>query len=190
MNRLGPYLFKQAESDDEFAQVHKLNYDTFVQEIPQHHDTGTGFLIDKFHQKNTYLICLRDNRLVGMVCYHDQRPFSAADRIPDLSVIDKPGMKIWEVRLMAVIPEERNGAAFAGLVDMLFERARTAGATHFLISSHTNQRPLHLSLGFEPIGPDVGEPEAQFAPMLASVDQVGAKVGTLMAYWKGRRQSG
>ena len=50
MFRVGPYLFKRAESQPEFEQVHRLNHRTFVEEIPQHQPTGTGDLVDKFHR--------------------------------------------------------------------------------------------------------------------------------------------
>ena len=40
----------------EFEQIHRLNYQTFVEEIPQHPPNPEKKLVDKFHQENTYLI--------------------------------------------------------------------------------------------------------------------------------------
>src|SRR5947208_15947168 len=67
MLRLGRYRFKLAETAAEFEQVHRLNYRTFVREIPQHADSGDGSLVDKFHDKNTYILALRDDQIVGMM---------------------------------------------------------------------------------------------------------------------------
>ena len=53
-----PSVFKFANEDWEFEQIHRLNYRTFVEEIPQHHASPTHRLVDKFHAENTYLICL------------------------------------------------------------------------------------------------------------------------------------
>src|SRR5438876_12427603 len=78
--RLSHYLFRRAETPHELEQVHRLNYRTFVGEIPQHADPGTGYLIDKFHDKNQYFVALRDGRVIGMVAVHDQAPFSVTDR--------------------------------------------------------------------------------------------------------------
>src|SRR5262249_16391229 len=50
---VGPYVFKQAESPEEFAQIHALNYRTFVGEIPHDAAPGNGVLVDKFHGKNS-----------------------------------------------------------------------------------------------------------------------------------------
>ena len=186
MLEFGPYIIKRAESPDEFTKIHQLNYETFVREIPQHHDTGSGLLVDKFHEKNTYLICLREDRLVGMLCYHDQPPFSAAARLSDVSVLEQPGMIIQEVRLMTVIPEERHTLVLPALVWELFQVARQNEATHFLISSIEQQRELHLHIGFELLGPDVGPPEARYAPMLATVDRVGETMGRTMKLWERR----
>ena len=50
--------FKIATEEWEFEQIHELNYRTFVEEIPQHQPAEQPRLVDKFHEENTYLICL------------------------------------------------------------------------------------------------------------------------------------
>ena len=57
--------FRIASQDWEFEQIHRLNYQTFVEEIPQHGPNEDGTLIDGFHDQNTYLIAVRGRRLVG-----------------------------------------------------------------------------------------------------------------------------
>src|SRR5207248_11100712 len=91
MLRVGHYVFKCADTRQEFEQIHCLNYRTFVSEIPQHPDTGTGMLVDKFHHKNSYLIVLREDRVVGMLSAHDQPPFSLADRLRDTTIVTCSG---------------------------------------------------------------------------------------------------
>ena len=39
--------------------VHTLNYNTFVEEIPQHHTNESGMLVDRFDKENTYIVCIR-----------------------------------------------------------------------------------------------------------------------------------
>src|SRR4051794_31515336 len=99
MLRLGRYSVKLAETPAEFEQVHRLNYRTFVQEIRQHADLGRGALVDKFHDKNIYILALRDGGVIGMLSAHDQPPFSITERLPDPNMIRQPGMKPLEVRL-------------------------------------------------------------------------------------------
>ena len=91
MLRVGPYVFKRAETRQEFEQIHRLNYRTFVSEIPQYSDPGTGRLVDKFHDKSAYFIVLREGRVVGMLSTHDQPPFSVADRLRDPEILNRPG---------------------------------------------------------------------------------------------------
>ena len=50
-NKIG-FKFKLASSKDDFIKIHKLNYETFVEEIPQHSPNENGMLIDAFHEKN------------------------------------------------------------------------------------------------------------------------------------------
>ena len=52
MLKVGQYVFKRAETRQEFEQIHRLNFRTFVNEIPQHPDPGSGVLVDKSHTKN------------------------------------------------------------------------------------------------------------------------------------------
>ncbi len=70
------YLFKIAKHEHEFQQIHRLNYQTFVKEIPQHRQNQEEMLIDPYNSENTYIICLKDNQVVGMIAVRDKRPFS------------------------------------------------------------------------------------------------------------------
>ena len=124
MLQVGRYLFKRADAGNEFEQIHRLNYRTFVEEIPQHAASRRGRLIDKFHAKNTYFVALLEGRVVGILSVHDQPPFSVADRLPDPSILDAPGRRPLEVRLLAVEPEHRTGPVLAGLLFSVLQHAR------------------------------------------------------------------
>ena len=77
-------VFKVASEDWEFEQIHRLNYRTFVEEIPQHASNPEGRLVDRFHAENTYIICLQGRRLVGMLAllWWPQRRRSRGDSPP------------------------------------------------------------------------------------------------------------
>src|SRR5438105_13996442 len=115
MFQVGGYLFKRADTRHEFEQIHRLNYETFVAEIPQHADPGDGRLVDKFHGKNCYFVALTEGRVIGMVSTHDQPPFSVADRLTDPSILERPGTRPLEVRLLAIEPARRNSTVVLGL---------------------------------------------------------------------------
>src|SRR6185436_20327374 len=102
-----------------FEAVHRLNYKTFVEEIPQHERNPEERLVDKFHAENTYAICMVGDRLVGMVCGRSTRPFSLDKKVPDLEAHLPKGYKILEVRLLSVEREFRNGVVFSKLVGLL-----------------------------------------------------------------------
>ena len=77
-------VFKTASEDWEFEQIHRLNYKTFVEEIPQHQRSPSERLVDKFHAENTYLICLCNQKLVGMMAVRGNRPFSLDHKVANL----------------------------------------------------------------------------------------------------------
>ncbi|HWY86676.1 MAG TPA: GNAT family N-acetyltransferase [Gemmataceae bacterium] len=190
MLRVGHYLFKRAESKQEFEQVHRLNHRTFVDEIPQHQPTGTGALVDKFHHKNVYLIVLRDDRVVGMVSTHDQPPFSVADRLPDPKILDQDGSRPLEVRLLAIEPRERNNTLFFGLIWTLYAYAQKNGYTHLFISGVEKRQKLYERLGFVPLGPAVRCGEAAFVPMVQIVGQLPGKLEHMKKMWEMRLEKG
>jgi aspartate aminotransferase-like enzyme/N-acyl-L-homoserine lactone synthetase len=175
MLRVGNYVFKRAETKHEFDQIHRLNHRTFVEEIAQHSPTGSGLLVDKFHHKNSYLIVLRDDELVGMVSAHDQPPFSVADRIANPEALNAPGTRPLEVRLLAIAPNERNHYILFGLLYYLYEYARKNGYTHIYASGVTDRVTLYEKLGFRHLGPPVSSGSATFIPMILDLDEMPTK---------------
>jgi aspartate aminotransferase-like enzyme len=184
MLKVGQYVFKRAETRQEIEQIHRLNFRTFVNEIPQHPDTGSGVLVDKFHTKNAYLIVLREGRVVGMVSAHDQPPFSVADRLREPEVLDRPGTRPLEVRLLAIEPDERNSTMFFGLIWSLYEHARTNGYTHLFISGVAERVGLYERLGFVPLGPAVPCGSASFVPMMLTIGQLPLKIERVKRLWE------
>src|SRR5216110_563252 len=98
MSARPPLVFKFAAEDWEFEQIHRLNYKTFVEEIPQHLPSANQRLVDKFHAENTYLICLSGRRLAGMLAARGNRPFSLDQKLENLDSYLPPGRKICEIR--------------------------------------------------------------------------------------------
>jgi aspartate aminotransferase-like enzyme len=186
MLRVGPYLFKQAESKLEFEEVHRLNHRTFAEEIPQHQPTASGVLVDKFHDKNVYIIVKRDERVVGMVSAHDQAPFSVSDRLPDAKILYKDNIRPLEVRLLAIEPSERNSTLFFGLIWTLYAYAQRNGYTHLFISGVEKRVGLYRRLGFESLGPAVRCGEASFVPMVQIVGQLPEKLEHMKKMWENR----
>jgi aspartate aminotransferase-like enzyme/predicted N-acetyltransferase YhbS len=188
MLQVGEYIFKRAETREELEQVHRLNYRTFVSEIPQHADPGSGLLVDKFHDKNAYFIALHDDRVVGMVSVHDQPPFSVAERLSDPTILQLPGVRPLEVRLLAVEPTRRNTTVFFGLVWHIYEHARSNGYTHLFISGLEDRLPLYRQIGFEPLGPAVRSGSASFVPMMVTVGQLTRKHERALQLWQSHLQ--
>ncbi len=184
MLRVGRYLFKRTDTAWEVEQVHRLNYRTFVGEIHQYPDSGSGLLVDKFHDKNIYFISLREERVVGMVSVHGEPPFSVADRLSDPSILDRPGVRPLEVRLLAIEPDERHSTVFSGLCWTLFQYARDNGYTDLFISGVADRVHLYQHLGFEPLGPAVPSGHALFVPMGVSLPRLQNKLERAMQLWQ------
>lgn len=162
--------FKIACEPWEFEAIHRLNYKTFVEEIPQHARNPEERLVDKFHAENSYAICLQGEELVGMVAGRAQRPFSLDAKVPDLDKHLPAGRKPVEVRLLSVERKYRNGLVFSRLVGLIAHHFREQGCDLAIISGTTRQLRLYKHLGFIPFGPAVGIGDAQFQPMYLTLE--------------------
>ena len=171
MKSESPLRFKIATEDWEFEAIHRLNYKTFVEEIPQHERNPEQRLVDKFHAENTYAICLAGNEVVGMVCGRFQRPFSLDKKVPDLDSYVPKGYKVLEVRLLSVEKQYRNGYVFSRVVGLISQHFKDQGYDLAVISATTRQLRLYKHLGFVPIGPLVGTDDARFQPMYVTLEK-------------------
>ena len=161
-----PYAltFKIASEEWEFELIHRLNYETFVEEIPQHPPNPSRSLVDRFHDQNTYIICLRGDQLFGMVAARAERPFSLDHKLNDLDSYLPPSKSPCEIRLLAVEREHRRGQVMKGLLTRLAEYCIREGHDIALISGTVRQQSLYGRLGLTPFGPLVGTPGAMYQP--------------------------
>ena len=173
MNAPQPLTFKAATEDWEFEQIHRLNYKTFVEEIPQHQASASQRLVDKFHTENTYLICLCNQKLAGMLAVRGSRPFSLDQKLPNLDSHLPAGRTICEIRLLAIEKKfrgTRSGQILQGILALLWQHGVEKGYDLAIISGTTRQAKLYQHLGFVPFGPLVGAGEAQFQPMYVTLE--------------------
>ncbi len=169
MSKNDSLVFKVASESWEFEQIHEINYQTFVHEIPQHQQNEDQKLVDKYHEENTYVICLRDREVLGMIALRDKRPLSLDGKLADLESYLPPFKRILEYRLLAVKPQNRNTAIFSGIMKKSFDLAISGGYDIAVISGTTRQARLYKHLGFKPFGPLVGKQDALYQPMYIDV---------------------
>ncbi|MDD4872645.1 MAG: aminotransferase class V-fold PLP-dependent enzyme [Kiritimatiellae bacterium] len=169
-------VFRIASEQWEFEEIHKLNYETFVDEIPQHGRNPDRKLVDKFHDQNTYAICLLNGQLTGMLALRGQRPFSLDFKLENLDSYLPCGRSVCEIRLLAVRKNMRNGGIFHGLIKMAMKYFEEHGYDLAVISGTTRQQKLYRHMGFIPFGPLVGKQGALYQPMYLSIESFREKV--------------
>jgi aspartate aminotransferase-like enzyme len=170
MSTRAPLVFKTAGEDWEFEVIHRLNYKTFVEEIPQHKAQPTDRLVDKFNSENTYLICLSGRQLAGMLAVRGNRPFSLDQKLEGLDSYLPAGRKICEIRLLAVEKKFRGAQVLQGILALLWQHGIEKSYDLAIISGTPRQFKLYQHLGFVPFGPLVGSGEAQFQPMYVTLE--------------------
>jgi aspartate aminotransferase-like enzyme len=169
-------VFKIANEDWEFEQIHQLNYRTFVEEIPQHSPNPEGRLVDRFHAENSYVIALQGRKLIGMLALRAKRPFSLDSKVPNLDQYLPSGRIPVEVRLLSVEAEYRKTIVFTMLFEFVVRHCLAEGYDLAVISGTTRQTKLYRHLGFVPFGPLVGTEGALYQPMYLTLEAFGKTV--------------
>lgn len=166
MSEKHEYFYKIAKYEHEFELIHQLNYQTFSEEIPQHQKNELGKLVDPFHHENTYIICLKENELVGMIAVRDNRPFSLDKKIGEVEQsLPITVKKLCEIRLLAVKKEHRSGRVFLGLAQFLSKYCLRKGYDATVISGTNRELKLYKQMGFQPFAHMTGTNDAQFQPL-------------------------
>jgi aspartate aminotransferase-like enzyme len=165
-----PLRFKIASEKSEFEQIFRLNYLTFVEEIPQHPPNPERRLVDRFHHENTYMIALEGDRLIGMLAARDKRPFSLDEKLGNIDCYLPPGRKSFEIRLLSIDPKHRTGVVLQGLLKLVVGYGKARNYNLAVISGTVKQSRLYRHLGFAPFGPLIGTPEASYQPMYLTLE--------------------
>lgn len=162
------YWSKIATTEKEFDAIAALNYETFVEEIPQHQPNSSKRLIDKFHHENVYLIVYKNTEVVGMAAFRDKRPFSIDQKIGNVENFLEPGVceYLCEIRLLAVKKAHRNGRVFTKLATAIYRYYYDLGYTACVISGTVREEKLYTQMGFKQFAPAVGTQEARYLPMV------------------------
>ena len=162
----------------ELEQAYRLNFQTFVEEIPQHPRTsgeGERRLVDRLLPKSDAFVALAEGQVAGMVAVLGERPFSLDRKLSDLDSFLPQHRSPCEIRLLAVDPRfrgSRGGLVFSQLLSALVAHCQGKGYDLGLISAAQSQQRLYRHLGFVAFGPEVGTPEAPYRPMWLSWDRL------------------
>jgi GNAT superfamily N-acetyltransferase len=156
----------------ELEQVYRLNYRTFVEEIPQHSPNEERRLVDRLLERSVCYVCLDGRRLRGMVAICGERPFSLDAKIGWLDALLPPHRKPCEVRLLAVERDDRGGAVFIALMGAILRHARKNGYDLGVLSGAKSQLRLYEHMGCVPIGPPLGTEAAPYQGMYVTWDRV------------------
>ncbi len=164
-------IFKIAEEESEFEQIYRLNYETFVEEIPQHQKNEERKLIDKYDKYNTYIIAKKGDEVIGMLSISGKRPFSVEQKLKgDFEKLLPVKGKFCETRLLSVKKPYRGLFVFAGLFSLAVKIAIQRGYEYTLISGTLRQMKLYKHIGFKPFAYVVGTKEAPYQPMYAKLE--------------------
>jgi hypothetical protein len=184
----GPLHFGLAATAAEREQIHRLNHATFVLEIRQHsaEETADGRRVDRFDAENDYVLARRGERVVGMIAVRGRRPFSLEQKMDGLDAHLDAGRTWCELRLLAILPEERGGLVLRGLLEELLITGTARGYDAAVLSAYAPRAALYARLGATAFGELVGTAEIPFQPMKVTREAFAAALAKLRKRGGGR----
>lgn len=167
------YWCRIATAADE-EQIAALNYEAFVEEIPQHKTNIERKLVDRFHDENTYMLVLKEDVVIGMVAFREQRPFSLDGKIGPVEAYLPEAVceKLCELRLLTIRKAYRNGRALLRLFKALYAYFYEQGYTGVVISGTVREEKMYKDIGFTQFAPAVGTVEASYLPMVITKEAI------------------
>ncbi len=171
MPEQGPLTVKEA-SQDEFDKIHELNHQVFADEIPQHEKQQDGKLVDAYHERNTYIIALEGDELVGMVCYNPIRPFSLDKKMDNLDAYLPPHNKLVEIRLFAVKKDKRKQGIALAMLKKLIPALISQGFDLGVISASLQELELYNNIGAVQFAELVGTKEVPYQPLYFHINNL------------------
>lgn len=183
------YVFKQAETPQEFADIHRLLYRTFVVEIPRYDDPGTEYLVDKYHERNTYFVASCNGRVCGMIAVHGEPPYSIAAALDDPNILQSLGPHLLEARILAVEPQQRFGLVFAGIASCVFDYAKSGSYRYIVITGFAQLQRMYEQLGFHALGPPALRGNEYFVPMALDLCQISSRACRNLTRWNERQKA-
>lgn len=160
---------REARRQDHEA-IADLLHRTFVAEIGQYEDDGSGQHVDKFDNKNQYFLAECDGKLIGTIAVHGSAPFSVEARLPEGVAMAEISDHPLEVRLLCVAPGLRYSRIAFRLMAAAYRYAVAHGYRELWISGVSEQLPLYQKLGFETLGPPVADGDSFFSPMRVATE--------------------
>ncbi len=165
------FEIKVADSDDEYRQIHALNYETYVRELRQEDGiVDQTELVDKFHDTNVYFIAKKGSEVAAMISITlPQYHFSIEDSLSDLSVLDGIRDQCIEIRRLAIKKEYRHRKIMLRLYEFGFRYCEERGLNHMILSAIDSQRKTYRRLGAYEVGEPFTKGACTYYPMMNSL---------------------
>lgn len=164
-------IYKEADQEDEFEQIFRLNHDTFAGELPQHAPRSDGRLIDKFHHRNRYVIAKVGDEVVGMSCitFPGEEGFSIEEKMTHPEKLDGIRDRALELRLLIIKKPYRKFALYLGMAERCSEICLSVPYCDYaLLSAVKGRETIYARYGFKPIDVPKRIGELEFLPMAMS----------------------
>jgi len=163
---MGTIDIRPAATPADWEALERLNYATFVEEIPQHPPNEAKRLADPKLERATMLLAWDADLLAGMISVSWTRPFSMDLKLPNVDELVPPGSRPAEFRLLAVRPPWRRSRLAIRLIGTAGKMAVLAGCTHGIVSAYEGQAKMYEHLGGYVVGPPIGTAAAPYRMMV------------------------
>jgi ribosomal protein S18 acetylase RimI-like enzyme len=154
------------------AELRRLNHLVYAEELGQDQLQQSGHsLVDPRMEQGICLVARAAGQAIGMLAMTlPDQPFSIEDAVGELPLTPAQRNRTVELRRLAVLSEWRGRGAYPLLVDASVAYCLDSGNKLGVISAIVDNIGLYERLGFRSFGQRLRKGQAEYQPMLLSID--------------------
>jgi histidinol-phosphate/aromatic aminotransferase/cobyric acid decarboxylase-like protein/N-acyl-L-homoserine lactone synthetase len=152
-------------------QIHQVRHEVYARELGQHAMRPEGMLQDSLDERNEYIVLAEGTHVLAFVSITPPGGTYSIDKYFQRSTLPFPcDPGLYEIRLLTVIDEHRNGPAASLLMYAAFRWVDCRGGTRIVAIGRVEVMDLYRKAGLAGHGQRVQSGEVTYELMSATLD--------------------
>jgi predicted GNAT family N-acyltransferase len=164
--------------------LYKLRHDVFARELGQHAENAEQRLTDALDEYNIYITATLDQNIAGFISITPPGSSYSIDKyLPRPELPFPVDDRLYEMRLLAVIPPYRGSQVLPSLIYAAFRWVEAQGGSRIVAIGRREILDIYLKVGLRALGRQINSGAVTFELITATMSEVNehlARYGPLL----------
>ena len=153
--------------------LYTLRHDVFARELAQHPENELQKLTDALDEYNVYIIASLNKSIAGFISITPPGSGYSIDKYLSRSELPFPvDDRLYELRLLAVIPPHRGGQVLPSLIYAAFRWVEAQGGSRIIAIGRREILDIYLKVGLQSLGRQIKAGAVTFELISATTGEV------------------